>query len=188
MPSPVRALLLLVLIAIPLLEIALLVKTGQWLGFWWTILIVVATAVLGSSLLHRQGIGTIRRVMAAAASGQPPVESLLEGVLLLVAGLLLITPGLITDAVGLLLLVPPLRLMLVRKALSKIFVSGNFSVWETASTGAAEREDPFAHSRSETRGTERDTAADGGIVIEGEFTRIEERTPDPRRGARPDRK
>ncbi|MFN3869630.1 MAG: FxsA family protein [Hyphomicrobiaceae bacterium] len=119
------------LIAIPLLEIALLVKVGQWLGFWWTILIVVVTAVVGSSLVHRQGVGTIRRVMAAAASGQPPVDSLLDGLLLIVAGLLMITPGLITDTIGLLLLLPPLRQVLVRKALSKMFVSGEFSVWES---------------------------------------------------------
>lgn len=188
MPSPVRAFLLLVLIAIPLLEIALLVKVGQWLGFWSTILIVVVTAVIGSSLLHRQGVGTIRRVMAAAASGQPPVDSLLDGLLLIVAGLLMITPGLITDTVGLLLLVPPLRQVLVRKALSKMFVSGDFSVWESAAAGPSAEDDPFQRGRPGTRDTAGDPPDDGGIVIEGEFTRIDERSPNSKGNAKSERK
>ncbi len=172
MLSHVRALLLLVLIAIPLLEIALLVKVGQAIGFWWTIFLVLATGVAGASLLHRQGLGTLRRVMASASSGVPPVNSLLDGLLLIVAGLLLLTPGLITDTAGLLLLVPPLRALLVDKALSKVFVSGSFSGWEAEMEATEEpREPPPGRTRPY-----RDDG--GGVVIEGEYRRIDENGDD----------
>lgn len=182
MPSPIRAMLLLILVAIPLLEIALLVKVGQALGFWWTILIVVGTAVAGSTLLHRQGIDTIRRVMAAAASGQPPVESLLDGVVLIMAGVLLLTPGLITDALGLLLLIPPVRWLLIRKALKRIIFHGSFETW----TADAEAPDETLRRQRESPHGQARHGRDEGIVIEGEYQRLDE--TDTRRsapGARP---
>ncbi len=169
MLSPVRALLLLVLIAIPLLEIALLVKVGQVIGFWWTILIVLGTGMAGATLLHRQGLGALQRVMASAEAGVPPVAPLLDGVMLMAAGLLLLTPGLITDTAGLILLVPPVRSLLVDKALSKVFVSGSFTRWSMEGEAVETPREP----RTDRTRPYRDDG--GGIVIEGEYHRIDEK-------------
>lgn len=181
MPSPARAILLLVLFAIPLLEIVLLVKVGQAIGFWWTVLIVLGTAVGGTFLLRRQGIGTLRRVMAAAATGQPPVAPVLDGVVTVIAALLLITPGLFADALGLLLLLPPVRALAVHLVMSRLVVTG--ASWQTAETFREARHEP-----GEPDTTQTDMSRDkDGIIIEGEYTRIEERTVDPRRPREPGR-
>ena len=118
MNSPIRAILLLIFIAIPLIEIALLIKIGQAIGFWATILLVIGTAGFGTLVLHAQGMQTLNRVLASVNDGKPPVTPVLEGFLLLIAGMLLLTPGILTDSVGFILLVPPIRQLLVRHALS----------------------------------------------------------------------
>jgi len=97
------------LVGVPLLEIYLLISLGRIIGAGATIAIVVATAVLGTWLLRLQGLNTLARVRAASEAGQVPAVELVEGLILLVAGVLLLTPGFFTDAVGFLLLVPPVR-------------------------------------------------------------------------------
>jgi len=168
MPSPIRAIVFLIFVAIPLLEIVLLIKVGQLIGFWWTVLIVIGTAALGTSLLHRQGLETLRRMTTSVRLGTPPVQPLVEGALLLGAGALLLTPGLITDALGLLLLVPPIRSLIARAFMSRmtVIVSGGF--WQTEENGPGR-----------TRGADGDgTWSDKeGPVIEGEFERLDEREP-----------
>lgn len=181
MPSPFRAIALLVFIAIPLLEIALLIWVGQSIGFWWTVLIVVGTAVIGTTLLHRQGLETLRRLSASARLGTPPVQPLVDGALLLAAGLLLLTPGLMTDVAGLLLLVPPVRALLARSLLSRVMVIVSGSVFGGAADDATPRRPGPDTARWGSR-HRADTDADGGTVIEGEFERLDER--DPKTGRR----
>lgn len=181
MPSPARAILLLVLFSIPLIEIVLLIKVGQAIGFWWTMLIVVGTAVGGTVLLRRQGVDMLRRVAAAASSGQPPVGPVLDGVLIAIAAVLLITPGLVADTLGLLLLVPPVRKLAVGGLLSRVLTSGSW-VWTTTEEDeprTGPRRPPGASSRPEP-----DITYDqDGIIIEGEYERLEERTVDPKRNS-----
>ena len=81
------------LIALPILELALLIKTGQAIGFWPTLALVVGAAVLGGAIMSRQGISVARRTREAIAQGRPPVGPVLDGAFLLLAGALLITPG-----------------------------------------------------------------------------------------------
>ncbi|MCB1520133.1 MAG: FxsA family protein [Hyphomicrobiaceae bacterium] len=177
MLSPVRAIMLLVFVAIPLLEIVLLIKVGQSIGFWWTVLIVVATAVVGTSLLHRQGLETLRRLMASTEAGSAPVQTLVEGALLLASGFLLLTPGLITDTFGFILLVPPLRSFLARHVVSKAIVVVRNGGW-TQGPGPDEDEPRSGGPRGPRQGPRDDG---DGIVIEGEYERLDERTVDPNR-------
>lgn len=186
MHSPIRAILLLIFIAIPLVEIALLIKIGQVIGFWATIALIIATAAIGTWLLHAQGMQTLRRVMSSMDEGKPPITPVLEGFLLLVAGLLLLTPGILTDTLGFILLVPPVRVLIVRYGLNRIFavtVAGRS--WRTESRGddddlrgawTGPDEPPARAEPGLRRSPDKD-----GPVIEGEYERLEERTVDPRR-------
>lgn len=188
MHSPIRAIFLLVLIAIPLLEIALLIKIGQVIGFWATVLLVVGTAGLGSWLLHSQGVGTLRRVMAAMDEGKPPVAPVIDGFLLMVAGLLLVMPGIITDVLGLILLIPFVRKLVVRFGLSRLMVVtvGGRSWTEEEGTGAdrgaGENWSRGGHEANRQSGSRQSRHPPmEGPIIEGEYERLEERTIDPRR-------
>lgn len=187
MQSPIRAILLLVFIAIPLLEIALLIKIGQAIGFWATILLVIATAAIGTWLLHAQGMETLRRVMASMDEGKPPVKPVLEGFLLLVAGLLLLTPGILTDTIGFVLLIPPVRALLVRYGLNRlVFVTVSGRGWTGAADDQTEDGRWQEHEQSGPGGGPgpgRRSAGEGPI-IEGEYERLDERTVDPRRDRR----
>jgi UPF0716 protein FxsA len=107
--SHMRVIVFLALAAIPILEIALLVKLGQWFGVFPTILLVLGTAMLGTYVLHRQGFKVLTRVMDSINAGKTPVGPAVDGAFLMAAGGLLIAPGVITDTIGLLLLIPQLR-------------------------------------------------------------------------------
>lgn len=107
--------LALLFIVVPLVELSLLVRIGGALGALPTIGLVVLTGVAGAALAKWQGMGVIRQIKAQLSSGQLPTTALVDGAIVLVAGLLLITPGVLTDAVGLLCLVPPVR-ALIRRA------------------------------------------------------------------------
>lgn len=106
---PVFRYLLLLFLLVPLVEIYFLIKVGDVIGAGWTVFLVVFTAVLGVWLLRVQGISTLYKVQASLEQGELPATAMLEGMLLLVAGALLLTPGFVTDTIGFLLLIPPLR-------------------------------------------------------------------------------
>ena len=97
------------LLAVPLAEIAAFIVIGREIGVLWTLAMVFFTAVLGSILLRVQGLGLITRIRAETESGRVPGRELVHGVMILVAGILLLTPGFITDALGFLLFVPSVR-------------------------------------------------------------------------------
>ena len=101
--------LLLLFIMVPFLELIILIQVGRYLGFWATVLLLLALGFLGIALVRTQGLSVWHRIRSEVAAGRPPGEALLDGLLVFSAGLLLITPGLLTDAAGLLLLLPPVR-------------------------------------------------------------------------------
>jgi UPF0716 protein FxsA len=103
------AFLVALLVIVPLVEIAVLIQVGSWMGVLNTIALLVTISVLGAWLVKRQGIGLARRVQLELQAGRMPAGALLDGFLLLVAGVLLVIPGFVTDAIGLLLLLPPSR-------------------------------------------------------------------------------
>ena len=100
---------LLVFIGFPLIEIAAFTAVGQALGLWPTVALALAAGLLGAALLRIQGVATLRRMIAKLERGEAAVTEAVEGVWLVLAGLLLITPGFITDFIGLLLFLPPVR-------------------------------------------------------------------------------
>lgn len=97
------------LLIIPVMEIAVFIAVGNLIGLWPTLGLVVLTAVIGSILLRRQGIGTLARIQAEMQAGRVPARELVDGVMILAAGILLLTPGLVTDTIGFLLFVPGVR-------------------------------------------------------------------------------
>jgi UPF0716 protein FxsA len=112
----VVAFLVLLFVIVPLAELAVIIKIGSWLGVGETLGLLLLISILGAWLVKRQGVGVIRRIQAQVNAGQVPGVELVDGALLLIAGALLLFPGFITDAIGLLLLVPPVRLGIRRFA------------------------------------------------------------------------
>lgn len=96
-------------IVVPLIELYILIVLGKNIGVLPTILIVVGAGIVGVSMLKREGFKVIREFKNALNEGRVPGDELLNGILVLVGGVLLITPGLITDAMGFLLLIPATR-------------------------------------------------------------------------------
>ncbi|WP_366653958.1 FxsA family protein [Fodinicurvata sp. EGI_FJ10296] len=107
-------LLLIALILVPLTEIAVFIQVGGLIGLAPTLLTVVLTAVIGAVLLRRQGLHTVQEAQAKLNRQEPPIRELFDGLCLFAAGAFLLTPGFITDFVGFLLLVPPVRLQIAR--------------------------------------------------------------------------
>ncbi len=108
-------LLFLLFIAVPLIEIYLLLEVGGIIGAVPTIGLVVLTAAAGAALVRAQGFSTIRQVRRSMEAGEIPAVAIVEGIFLLVAGALLLTPGFLTDAVGFGCLIPPLRRGLIMR-------------------------------------------------------------------------
>lgn len=158
-------LILLLIIALPLLEIALLIKVGAMIGVWPTLLIILATGIVGLTVFQQQGVGVARRAYDRMQSGEPPLEPMIESGLLAFAGGCLIAPGLITDAIGLVLLIPPVRQSIARMI--------------------ARRGDFFAvHIHRETGFPGR--GGGENATIDGSFERLEERDiPRPRQPDEP---
>ena len=145
--------LFLLFVAVPIVEIALFIQVGGAIGLWPTLAIVVLTAVAGSALMRAQGAMTLGRLQAALAEGRNPSDPIAQGAMILVAGVLLLTPGFFTDGVGLALLLPPVRLLLIRWIASRISVSG--MVYTSQS---ARRRDP----------------GPGGQTIDGDYAVLDE--------------
>ena len=98
--------LLAVFTVIPLIELIILVKVGSYIGLWPTILIVVLTGIVGASLARYQGFIIINKIRSDVSSGRVPARELIDGLLVLIGGIVLLTPGFITDICGFFLLIP----------------------------------------------------------------------------------
>lgn len=101
--------ILLLFILTPIVEIGLFIEVGGLIGLWPTLGLVVATAVIGTTLLRRQGLATMRSARESLGRGDFPVNEVFDSACLLASGLLLLTPGFVTDFVGALLLTPIFR-------------------------------------------------------------------------------
>lgn len=110
------------LLAIPLLEIGVFILVGSQIGVFPTLAMVVVTAIIGSILLRVQGFGLMTRMRGELDGGRVPGRDLVHGVMILVAGILLLTPGFVTDTLGFLLFVPPIRDAIWQFAKSRIQV------------------------------------------------------------------
>ena len=101
--------LFLLFVAIPLLEITLFIQLGGLIGLGWTLFIVIATAILGATMVRSQGAMAMDRLRRAMAELDDPSEPLAHGAMILFSGALLLTPGFFTDGVGFALLIPGIR-------------------------------------------------------------------------------
>ena len=107
-------------IIVPLLELALLIKVGQYLGVWNTIALVVITALAGATMMQLEGLKVWNDLQQDLMSLRMPTDNIINGVLILVGGIFLLTPGIVTDLIGLSLLIPATR-SLYRRWLKKKF-------------------------------------------------------------------
>lgn len=106
---------LLIFVAAPLIELYFLIEVGGVIGALPTIVLSIFTAVLGGALVRMQGFAVLFRAQAQMANEEVPALELLEGAMLLLVGLALLLPGFITDAIGFILLISPLRRALVMR-------------------------------------------------------------------------
>lgn len=174
-----RQLLLFLFLAYPMLEIALMIKVGGMIGIWPTLAIVIATGLAGVLVLSRHGPAHLRRMSETIAEGHPPVEAALHGALVGFAGLLLIAPGLITDVLGLMLLIAPVRRLMIQRFAHHLHILARQPVSDSA-TPRAPRQTP--------RGGRARRPAPGPIIIDGEFERLDERPAGPTRSDDPSTK
>lgn len=115
-------LLLPFLLALPLAEIAGFVLVGRAVGVWATLALVILTSLLGVLILRRQGLQMLRGLSAEGQQGRLPGEAVVDGAMIVVAGLLLLMPGFVTDIIGLALFLPPVRHLLWRTIGKRVVV------------------------------------------------------------------
>ncbi len=108
-------LLLAALVVVPLVEIYVLIQVGQVIGAGWTVGLLVLDSLIGGYLLRREGRRTWTAFRAATGRGSVPTAEVVDGALVVFGGALMLTPGFVTDAVGLLCVVPPTRVLLRRR-------------------------------------------------------------------------
>ncbi|GEC93725.1 MULTISPECIES: FxsA family protein [Brevibacillus] len=100
------------------LELWGLITIGSWIGGWNTVVLVILTGILGAWLARQQGMQVFRMVQHQLGRGQMPTDSLIDGVLILIGGILLLLPGFVTDVIGLVFLIPYTR-MIIRHLLKR---------------------------------------------------------------------
>ncbi len=111
--------LLLLFIAVPLIEVLILIQLGSLFGFWPTIFLVIGTGFIGAYLAKLYGLTIWYKIQEDLAAGRMPADKLIDGLLVLIGGVVLLTPGLLTDILGIMLLVPITRNFFKRFAKSK---------------------------------------------------------------------
>ena len=112
--------LLLFFVVIPLIELYVLIQVGSEVGALSVVLWTVLGALLGLALMRNQGLATMQEAQISMAKGEPLEGALMQGVFVFLGGLLLFLPGLISDAIGILLLIPFIRNALIKQALKGI--------------------------------------------------------------------
>lgn len=103
-------------VCLPIVELTLFILLGNWLGYGWTLLILLAGFVLGAWLFRREGPRAIQAMRRAQHDQRPPGREIIDGALIALGGALMVFPGVASDVVGLLMIVPPTRAMLRRLA------------------------------------------------------------------------
>lgn len=107
-------------IAVPIVELYVILQVGEAIGVLPTIALLVADSIAGSLLMRSQGRAAWRRFNQALAEGRAPTREVLDGVFVIFGGAFLLTPGFVTDVLGALLLLPPTRALIRRVAVRAI--------------------------------------------------------------------
>lgn len=150
--------LFLLFVAMPIIEISLLIQVGGAIGGWNTIAIVIVTAFLGAHFVRREGLSTLQSAQRKMQQNQLPGNEMIDGLMLVVAGVLLVTPGFITDIFGFLLVLPGSRHLIRRYVVNhmkvRVVTASNQSFYSQSSP-----RDPFSHNASKEHGD----------IIDGEY-------------------
>jgi UPF0716 protein FxsA len=157
--------LALLFVLVPVVELALLIRMGQWLGLWPTVAFVILTGWAGAALARHEGMRIVARFQQELSEGRVPGQAVLDGVAVLVGGAFLLAPGVLTDITGLALLFPPTRRLIqrwVRKRLERGIVDGSIRVMTMTPGRAGPWQDPSARRGEAHRGLD----PSKGIVIE----------------------
>jgi UPF0716 protein FxsA len=113
------------LLILPAIEIFVFIKVGQAIGAWKVVALVFISAIFGAVLLRYQSVGVIRKLDRDLRQGRTPEAGLFDGFLIVVGAVLLIVPGMVSDFFGLLLMIPPVRMLIRRFLASRITVTGS---------------------------------------------------------------
>ena len=146
-------------VLIPILEIATFIQVGSVVGLPLTLLGILVTAVIGAVLVRKQGFKALNDARENLEQQKSPVVQVIHGAFILVAGLLLLTPGFLTDTIGFLFLIPPLRLSIAQKVWGWIKANGSINI---------QPNNGFENRPSDMSGER------GGIIIEGEVIESDE--------------
>ena len=133
--------LLFLFIFIPIIELYLLIVLGSRIGPMPTIALNVLTGFLGASLARSQGLSTLRRIQKEMREGRPPAQELVEGVMILIGGVVLLTPGILTDLFGFAMLLPGFRKSLASKFKASLVQSVATSKKSTGSRTGSRNDD-----------------------------------------------
>lgn len=168
MAKPIKVAALLVLLAFPFLELGLLFRASRYVGGAAVVLIIAVSAILGAIVIRRTGFSVVTNLRAGLEAGRGGFQPLLDGLVKVAAGILLISPGLISDMLGLLLMLPPVRDYFSKLVLPRLFET-------ISSERPLDPDQPRRHPDSVGRSAP--------MTIEGEYERIGERPlpPDPAR-------
>ena len=107
-------LLLIIFIVIPVIEISLFIEIGSFIGSFNTILLIFTTALIGVYFVRQQGTSTYYKLYSQLQNQEAPIQTMFEGLVILISGILLITPGFFTDALGFLGLIPITRVIFIK--------------------------------------------------------------------------
>src|SRR3954452_16074416 len=133
------ALLVLLFVVVPIVELYVIIQVGEAIGVWWTLALLIADSILGSLLMRPQGRVPGQRFQPPLAGGRPPAREVLDGALVIFGGAFLLTPGFVTDILGLVLILPPTRAVVRRALVARVRPR---VVVRTASRVAASRSRP----------------------------------------------
>lgn len=117
--------LFLLLVVAPLVELYVIVRMAQLIGLLPALGLLVVLSLLGAWLVKREGIAVLLRLRTSVASGEMPTRSLVDGGLIVAAGALCIVPGFVSDSIGLLLLVPPVRSFVRDRLIARWSIPGS---------------------------------------------------------------
>lgn len=166
---------LLIFIIVPIVELAIFIKVGGYIGVLWTLALIILTAIVGVNLLRQQGLSVLMRAGQKMNEGSLPARELAEGFLLALAGALLLTPGFVTDGFGFSLLIPTVRGALVDSVIK--MMAGKMQVHTHTSGpfgngGSQSDEEVTVHpQRSPRPGRSESGSSRRPEVIDGEFRR-----------------
>jgi UPF0716 protein FxsA len=129
--------LFLLFTVLPIIELAILIRIGEATVWWAPVLLVIATGIAGAALSRWQGLRVYQRIREDARAGRMPADALVDGFLILLAGILLITPGVLTDVFGIAFLIPPIRSLVkrgvkawIRKNVDVRVAGMNANIWQ----------------------------------------------------------